>query len=126
MIKIIKEEINLCKQVGKGIQQRVGREIGLFMKTPKVRQVGQGQLSINQDTSLNMAMAKISPSGLYPTAWSFLREKGYRVSTDEDFVGDEPFEVRCYGHKSKVAFRKYGKTPLEACLKAVLAVLEEK
>ncbi len=55
----------------------------------------------------------------------WLREKGYRVMTDEDLTESDPFKAKCYGHGGKRAYYRYGKTPLEALLRAVLAVMEE-
>lgn len=127
-MKFTKEEVSLCKQVAE--RHRKDIEYGDWMIIEGDPHVVP-TLFIGQD--FPKTKRTMLPLWTITDCLGFLKEKGYRVRLDEDkdvelinkTIELDPFSVSCYGHKSKRSFFRYGKTLIEACLKAVLAVLEE-
>jgi len=129
-MKFTKEEISLCKQVAE--KERKPLEYGSwYLIIPKDKKaveeiclydskIDESFLVFSRDTTTTVPLWSISD------CLEFLRERGYRVRIDEEITPlSLSSNVKCYGHKSNIAVCKFGTTPLEACLKAVLAVLEE-
>jgi len=126
MINFTKEEISLLKQI---------MEKGLSFEPSDD---GHGAYHVfHQDKTYPWADGEDKPYynkegfvwiATISDCLEFLRKKGYRIKLDEEWnnggIGmTEPFSANCYGHKIKQAFYRYSKTYLEACLKAVLAVI---
>jgi hypothetical protein len=134
-MKLTPEEINLCRQIAERYKKE--SKVGDWIKDVIVAQIflvirmvqhGTYLECINEEYGVvtrNRNMVDF-PLWTISDCLKFLRDRGYRVKLDEDVRMVEPFWVKCYGHKRKEAFREYADTILEACLKAVSAVLEEK
>lgn len=110
-MKFTKEEISLCKQV----------------REKHRKEIKYGDWSLNEGGFVkvwpyryNCKRIELIPLWQIPDCLEFLkgRFRKLRVCSDDEFEVEYWLKSGCY--------YQYGKTPLEACLKAVLAVLEEK
>ena len=117
-MKFTKEEVSLCKQVA----ERHRKEIKY------------GDWSLNEGGFIkvwpyrhNCKRIELIPLWTISDCLEFLKERGYRINLHENVLTDG-IEITL-NHPERVEditnYIYKGKTPLEACLKAVLAVLEE-
>jgi len=122
MIKFTKEEVNLCKQVAKKHRKRIDDGdwyLRYDYDEPDVYLEGMDD---------DKAVAKSIPLWAISDCLEFLREQEWHiVALTDDAVFDEIFHYHCEitDYKFDKHHSSSGKTPLEAYLKAVLAVLEE-
>jgi len=122
-MKFTKEEKSLCKQVAEKHKKEVKYGDWILYGNNKPRLITEQPKEI-QEACYSLMDAFI-PLWTISDCLEFLREKGYRVKTDDTGYKVNPFHVNCYRHKTKIAFFTCAMTRLEACLKAVLAVFEE-
>lgn len=137
-----KEEINLCLQISRWYKKPIkeGDWVVHFWKDrqreePWVFSVDHIEEHFKTDEPLcikewdgdhkmmSMDFDEVTPLWTLSECLKFIREKGYRVKLDEE-LKDDPFNVACYGHKSKKAFHTYGKTDLATCLRAIVAIFK--
>jgi len=118
-MKFTKEEISLCKQIAEKHRKRIVFGIWFHdLEDPEHLPF----LWCNLTDELKRRSAV--PLWTISDCLEFLRGKGYRVDILETEGRYETFIVKCHGHKTKLVIYQHSNTPLEACLKAVLAVLE--
>lgn len=123
MSEFTKEEISLCKQVAEGYEFPI--RMGAFVYDKKRKRIRinpyKDGICITYHKS-EITLPTISD------CLEFLRGEGYlvRLVEYERYSGVKTITCYCHGHKTKGAFSKQGNKDEEACLKAVLAVLEEK
>jgi hypothetical protein len=121
-MKFTKEEISLCKQVAE--KHRKDIKYGDWYWYEKVEKVYLCTVRKIPDRHKDRI-----PLWTISDCLEFLIEKGW----DDINIDIAPkWEIQCLAEKGLVAkgyecgVEGWGKTPLEACLKAVLAVLEER
>ena len=136
MIKFTKEEISLCKQVAEKHRKEVGKG-DWYVSEDSDYKTGWSNpmLNINDYEPVKKKLPGIFndkdrndvPLWTIPNCLEFLRGEGYlvRLVEYEHYGGVKTITCYCYGHKTKGAFSKQGNKDEEACLKAVLVVLEE-
>jgi len=134
-MKFTKKEISLCRQVAEKERRKI--ELGSWIFDAKESGVGFVSdfcgvfLFILSLDGKKQRDDFVEDDREYFPLWTisdcleFLREKGYRVLLDENLTDVEPFEAKCYGRENRRAYYSYGDSYLEACLKAVLSMLEE-
>jgi len=126
-MKFTKEEISLCKQVAENYRKKIKRgdwiiddkgEVCLIENIDKDNTMMAGYGKNIRYFSLDYS--EIIPLWTISDCLEFLREKfqKLRVCSDGKFETEYWLKDGCH--------YEYGETPLEACLKAVLAVLGEK
>ena len=118
-MKFTKEEISLCEQVAEKYRKEIKYGDWYYFKE-KVHLIWAKPEPIMDDICI--------PLWTISDCLEFLGEKG----RDTIVIEIEPgWDVKCFAEKREVnkgyehRVEGGGKTPLEACLKAVLAVLEE-
>lgn len=110
-----KEQINLCMRIAVWYKKKIeSGDYWMGMDSHPVLSNG------------NIGLKSAIPLWQIHDCFNFFRKRGYRVKLDEDAVGDRPFTMSCYGHKTDKAFRICGATDLAACLNAVLLLVEGK
>ena len=129
MIKFTKEEINLCKQIAEK-----DRLLKLAKEGDWIRnEYGEPSTELATNEYLGFVLRFVDVKHWFPL-WTisdcleFLREKEWHiVALTDDAVFDEKFQYHCEitDYKFDKHHSSSGKTSLTACLKAVLAVLEE-
>ena len=153
MMEFTEEEISLCKQVAEKHKKEIGHGDWIYIRKKRiicgiplmeVCLVDGNYLIPKKDTMLmekylinefgfsDEGYRQISRLGWFPL-WTisdclkFLRKKDYRINLHENVLTNG-IEVILNHPKRIEDITNYvykGKTPLEACLRAVLAVLEE-
>ncbi len=128
-MKFTKKEISLCKQIAKKYRKRIkeGDYIVWAGRQCLIIEVGETYVAVKcwksrEQTAIKYTWTKhefLTPLWTISDCLEFLGAHFYtlRIRVDDDF------EV-AYWSKDGNSYQ-CGKTPLEACLKAVLAVLEE-
>ena len=131
MTKFTKEEISLCKQVAEKHRKEV--EYGDWFIMPSDPHLFPTILEASPTHKLwkSEINKKAIPLWTISDCLEFLKKKKidcelFELSSErkEGFVRVTLWKT--YANDRKYWFNKNGKTPLEACLKAVLAVFEEK
>lgn len=120
MPKFTNEEIQLCKLIA----EKERKEIGFgdwFYDEGFIRKIGIHVHAM----ILEEEMSDKIPLWTLADAIEWLRERGYIRAIIEIDWKKKATIARFYGGK-KIVSAQIEKTPLEACLKAVLAILEEK
>ena len=115
-MKFTKEEISLCKQVAEKHRKEI--EYGGWYLT-------KGEVRNNADSKwvANEFSQACIPLWIISDCLKFLREKSWNAVIELWSTGRDDKWLCRLNHE--VSQWWSGKTPLEACLKAVLAVLEE-
>lgn len=121
-MKFTPEEIALCKKIKEKHKRKCGT--GDFV------QLGSyiGGTLVNLPSQVDAWEAEGSnpiPLWQISDCMKFIENAGYKIRIDKA-RGSERYSVKCYGHKTKMTFYSFRLTILEALLKAVLAILEEK
>ncbi len=134
-MKFTKEEISLCKQVAEKHRKSIikgdwllwdriiPKEIVLVHDTFYTEEGNEKTIGILTEQEL-LGGGEVIPLWTISDCLEFLREKRYkaiRFNEHEGGVGVSVFPE----NEFELGEGEYGKTPLEACLKVVLAVLEE-
>lgn len=130
-MKPTKTEVGLCRQIAEKYRKSIEYGDWFLNAWGKISCACGYAYPVHRPVRKEYENPKWIPLWTIEDCLEFLREKGYRGRLDEDedvelinkTIGLDPFSVSCYGHKSKRSFFRYGKTPLEALLKAVLEVL---
>ena len=124
MIESTKEEISLCKQIAEKRRKEIEYADWYWSASYNEPLLAtDGGFRINEQK--HHGVFKI---WTIPNCLEFLRKEGYMVRLIEykNYIGEKRIECNCYGHETKGAFSTRGNKDEEACLKAVLAVLEAK
>ena len=139
-MKFTKEEISLCKQIAKRYRKEIEFGSSVYQKDKiyivnriRIRKTWTSYYLISKDVD-EIAMVD---NEKYRAKWEFLIEKFTPLWTISDCLSwldkIKDITLRICSHpdfnQTTVEYddsEYYGTTPLEACLKAVLAVLEEK
>jgi hypothetical protein len=118
MIKFTKEEINLCRQIaGKHRKAIEPRQYFYNDHLEKIQWIGERSLP---------KQAWAIPIWTIPDCLEFLREKYFFESMLLQLIWDGwNYVISKKPTQKEPSFQFSGITPLEACLKAVSAVLEE-
>lgn len=111
-MKFTKEEISLCKQIAEKYRKEI--KYGDWYEF-------KGKIYLQAFKSEPKMSSTAVPLWTISDCLEFLRERGY--SLNQHFEDDGFFHVALCDAGKEVKGR--GDTDLEACLKAVLAVLEE-
>ena len=137
-----KEEVSLCKQIAKKHRKNIvegdwllkDEEIGLVqdIKIDSVFNEWLIILLIESEEVLGSGCVRqndpdVTPFWTISDCLEFLREKGFRYNLEDYRINPKDL-VSIFisgGKNSACRLTRAGKTPLEACLKAVLVVLEE-
>ena len=135
MTEFTKEEISLCKQVAEGHRKEIKKgdwaiepdraNIPLLVIDTQMEYI---TLSLNYEATHDTTCKSLIPLWTISDCLEFLIEKGWN---DIDIDIAPHFEIQCLAERGEVdkgyerGVEGWGKTALEACLKAVLAVLEE-
>ena len=115
-MKFTKEEVSLCKQVAEKKRKPFKWGDWYYFKK-KVHLIWSKPEPIMDDSCI--------PLWTISDCLEFLRERGIRFAFYHDEI--DKYYVDCgYDNKRQWSDIVAYKTPLEACLKAVLAVVEEK
>ncbi len=134
----MREEIKLCRAIAK--IERVDLKIGMYVYQKFSDSIQFIYKLDKENKDIHTVVLKTEKlkkmywnnleGGWLTPIWQevdcirWLREKSYRVKTDEDFyVKNDPFKVHCYGHMALKAFHRYGENLHIALLKAVLYVM---
>ena len=125
MIKWTKEEISLCKQVTEKYRKEIEYGDWYWSKSHNKPLIAiAGGFKANDQKHFGVFKLWTISDCL-----EFLRERDYTITFHDLRVIypelEQPISVVIYRLGQKVVKTYYGETPLEACLKAVLAVLEE-
>ena len=132
-MEFTKEEISLCKQIVEKHRKKIGEGdwyvsdgsdyrtgwSNPMLNTNDYEPVKVRLIGIGDETNRNDV-----PLWTIPDCLEFLRTKGFSCF-HVDFDGDE-VTLAVDNLRDGISASFLAKTPLEACLKAVLAVLEEK
>lgn len=119
-MKFTKKEISLCRQIAEKYKRKI--------------EYGDWYINFDEEVRLKEFFGVGYREEDCFSLWTisdcleFLREKMWHiVALTDDAVFDEKFQYHCEitDDKFDKTIYKKGKTPLEACLKAVLDVLEE-
>jgi len=135
MIKFTDEEISLCKQVAEKHRKEIRKgdwaiqpdraNIPLLVVDTQMEYI---TLSLNYTATHDTACKSLTPLWTIFDCLEFLRERKPQLEfellfqTGYETEPTKPHEWQLIFHWTEMIL---GKTPLEACLKAVLAVLEE-
>ena len=125
MIKFTKKEISLCKQVAERYKKEVKYGDWILYGNNKPWLITEQLKEIQE--ACYFLMDAFTPLWTISDCLEFLYERYEEVGV-ESLLPDY-WEASVYLHrkiKDAEVIDAKGKTPLEACLKAVLAVLEEK
>ncbi len=119
-MKFTKEETSLCKQIVERYEKPI--EHGDWFIDMKIGD--KPFLTLSRRVPID----NLIPLWTIKDCLEFLRGEGYlvRLVEYEHYGGVKTITCYCHGHKTKRAFSKQGNKDEEACLKAVLAVLEER
>ncbi len=117
-MKFTKEEISLCKQIAEKHEKEIGYGDWYWDEGQKRTVICAVRLAHIEEAPY--FIKNCFPLWTISDCLEFLRERAYLV-----FIGQEENKGWCEVNAKKIIHRHGGKTPLEACLKAVLAVLEE-
>ena len=112
-MKFTKEEISLCKQVLGGHKKEI--EFGDWYYETDLEDI-----FLCEEINGQYVFPNLIPLWTISDCLEFLKEKFHILA----LRADDKFECELYLKTHSCS--EVGKTPLEACLKAVLAVLEEK
>jgi len=132
MIKFTKEEISLCKKVAKKHRKEI-KYGDWYISIDSRMYLWLSSSPFNKDfvntcEPQNQA-DKIIPLWTISDCLEFLRERNWCLYKLIEWLGGEKFQCSIINSSDNLGgrncFDRLGKTPLEACLKAVLAVLEE-
>ena len=143
MIKFTKEEVGLCKQVaekyrkdlkiGMYVWRKFCKTIQLIYKLDKEdKEIYTVILKGNKLNHLywnNLKGGWLIPLWTISDCLEFLRERDWCLYKLIEWVGGEKFQCSIINSSKNLGgrncFDRLGKTALEACLKAVLAVIKE-
>ena len=129
MIKFTKEEISLCKQVAERYRKKVeeGDWVAVgFQGDYSTIELVIGSTPPRADKKDNRELFRAGnciPLWTISDCFEFFFQKGWQL---EEFFKNGAGTFSFHVNKGEEDYHfEIGKTPLEACLKAVLAVLEE-
>ena len=145
-----KEEISLCKQIAEKHKKDIKRgdwyaaEMFCPVKDIKAHlkmmgndyiEIGKRKYSIGLRTEISIMTPERQLNAIWFPLWAisdcleFLRERGWWLYKLIEVIGGDGFWCAITNPSENLGgrnrFERHGKTALEACLKAVLAVLEE-
>jgi len=125
-MKFTKEEISLCKQVAEKHRKEIKKgdwaiepdraNIPLLVIDTQMEYI---TLSLNYEATHDTTCKSLTPLWTISDCLEFLKKMFQRLRE----CSDGKFEVEYW--RKNGCYYQYGETPLSACLKAVLAVLEE-
>ena len=123
MIEFTKKEISLCKQIAEKYRKEI-EYADWYWSTSYNEPLLATDGGFKVKEQEHHGVFKI---WTIPDCLKFLRKEGFmvRLMEYENHSGIRRIECNCYGHKTKGAFSTQGDKDEVACLKAVLAVLEE-